>query len=610
MKKIAGFCVAGFCALAVWGAGVPLILEGSVLDTSSAEQQEMFKLLKASVPAPVVQRLTSRGTAPWLVKFHEVIRGEWKTALEETGASIRGYMPENGFLVEATPRQIAQIAAMEPVAWTGEYLPAYKKAKALREGPSAAAAKDNEFQVELFRSEDKARIVRELGEMNAFVSREEALSDRARFRAWLSPQQVEDVAGWGEVEWIEPCLSPQSWGTSIPAPDAADEAGDSTAALQAAYDAGARIHLLSRGVADSGTYGAEAGILDRFVWEHPDLLVVAAAGNAAVDLNPADGVVDPGSVGSPATAKNVLSVGAAEGRQSASRVWRDSWPEDFAVEPIALDRMAQADGSQGMAAFSGRGPCSDGRIKPDLVAPGTFVAVSRPADPAFTGWGAAENDGEIYVGGTGVAAEQVAAAAGQARQWLQEQRGLAAPSAALVKALLVAGARDLAPGQYGTGPKQEIPFARPNSVQGFGRLDLAGAMQPGEGGFLDLRDAQGLATGAADTIELNVGSAGGRFVLVLAYSDFAASPAAGRHRVNDLDLTVRTPSGNIRFANGRSGPDDLNNVERIECEADEAGAYLARVEARAVPMGGSQPYALVIRGPRTEAAPAAALETP
>ena len=610
MKKIAGFCVSGFCALAVWGAGVPLMLDWGVVDPASAEQQAMSRLMKASGSAPVLQRLTSRGTAPWLVQINGGVREEGKRALEEVGASIRGYMPENGFLVEATPRQIARIAAMEPVAWTGEYLPAYKKAKTLLAGPSAAAAKDQECRVWLFRSEDKTRVVRELGEKNAFVSREEALSDRARFRAWLSPKQVEDVAGWGEVEWIEPCLKPQSWGTSIPPPDAADEASDPAAAFQESYDAGARVHLKRRGVADFGTYGAEAEILDRFVWEHPDLLVVAAAGNAAMDLNPADGVVDPGSVGSPATAKNALSVGAAEGRQDVARVWRDSWPEDFAVAPIALDRMAQADGPQGMAAFSGRGPCADGRIKPDLVAPGTFIAVPRRQDSADMGWGAAENAGEIYVGGTGVAAEQVAEAAKQARQWLIEQRGLTSPSAALVKALLVAGARDLAPGQYGTGPQREIPAARPNSVQGFGLLDLAGALQSGEGEFLDLRDAKGLGAGAADAYELNVGHAGGRFVLVLAYSDFAASPAAGRHRVNDLDLTVRTPSGKILFANGRSGPDDLNNVERIEFEADEAGAHLARVEARAVPMGGKQPYALILRGPRTEAAPAAALETP
>ena len=209
-----------------------------------------------------------------------------------------------------------------------------------------------------------------------------------------------------------------------------------------------------------------------------------------------------------------------------------------------------------------------------------------------------------------MAAEQIAAAAKQARQWLVETRGIAAPSAALVKALLVSGARDLAPGQYGVGAKQEIPFGRPNNAQGAGLLDLPAALQAGEGAALELHDAPGLATGAADVFELSVGQPGGRFVLALAYSDHAAAPCVGKQLVNDLDLTVTTPAGAALFPNGRAAPDDLNNVEMIEFEADEAGVYLARVQARAVPLGGSQPYALVVRGPRTTAAAAATTEQP
>jgi hypothetical protein len=44
--------------------------------------------------------------------------------------------------------------------------------------------------------------------------------------------------------------------------------------------------------------------------------------------------------------------------------------------------------------------------------------------------------------------------------------------------------------------------------------------------------------------------------LTLAYSDYGAVPLAGSKLVNDLDLTVRTPSGAILHANGRDGPDD------------------------------------------------------
>ena len=602
MKKNPGLwlaCGAMVVSTAV-GSGPPLLLDGGPIETAGAAQQEMFRLVKSTPRAPTVQRLSSRGTAPWLVQFNDAIREAGKAAVEAAGGVVRGYIPENGFLVEASPEAVVKIAAMENVAWVGEYLPAYKLSKAIRDRrPDDGEIR--EFRVALFDAGDKARVMRELGEMNVFVARAEAPTDGAVLRAWLLPKQLAEISNWSEVEWIEPYLKPRLWGASVSGADGG---------LPEAFDQGARIHLERHGVADSGAYGVDARSIDRFVWEHPEMLVVAAAGNAAVDLNPADGVVDAGSVGSPATAKNALSVGAAEGRRDVSRVWRDSWPEDFAVEPIALDRMSQADGPQGMAAFSGRGPCADGRFKPDLVAPGTFIAIPRPADLADAGWGVADDTNFVFVGGTGVAAEQVADAARQARQWLADARGIFSPSAALVKALLIAGARDLAPGQYGAGAKQEIPQLRPNSVQGAGRLDLARALQAGKGEIFDLYDGQTLAAGAAETYELNAGQAGGRVVLVLVYSDYPASPAAGRALVNDLDLTVTTPSGTVLHPNGRAGPDDVNNVEMIEFEADEAGAYLARVEARAVPMGGGQPYALVVRGPRAEAAEAAALEKP
>ena len=593
-------------ALTAMGETPPLSLDGGMIDTASAEQQAIFRLLKSTPRAPVLQRTTSRGTAPWLVQFAGAIRGEWKADLETAGAVIHGYIPENALVMEATPEVLARIATMDAVAWAGEYLPAYKKSKAVREHSAQGAAEAREFAVALFDRADKPRLAREFGEMGVFVAPEDMRAEHAWFRVRLSPKQVDEVANWGEVEWIELDVKPQNWGATVAAADSDDVGLE----LQQAWDRGERTFAAGRGIADAGSYGIDSRAADGFVWEHPEMLVVAAAGNAAVDLNPADGVVDAGSVGSPATAKNALSVGAAEGRRDVSRVWRDSWPEDFAVEPIALDRMSQADGPQGMAAFSGRGPCADGRFKPDLVAPGTFIAIPRPADLADAGWGVADDTNFVFVGGTGVAAEQVADAARQARQWLADARGIFSPSAALVKALLIAGARDLAPGQYGAGAKQEIPQLRPNFVQGAGRLDLARALQAGKGEIFDLYDGQTLAAGAAETYELNAGQAGGRVVLVLVYSDYPASPAAGRALVNDLDLTVTTPSGTVLHPNGRAGPDDVNNVEMIEFEADEAGAYLARVEARAVPMGGGQPYALVVRGPRAEAAEAAALEKP
>ena len=378
---------------------------------------------------------------------------------------------------------------------------------------------------------------------------------------------------------------------------------DLGAVLQQAWNTGARVHLDGWGSADKGTYSVDARAIDRFVWDHPEMLVVAAAGNAATDLAPADGVVDGSSVGSPATAKNVLAVGAAEGRGKTARTWHDSWPEDFAVEPIALDPVVvKADGSQGLAAFSGRGPCADGRIKPDLVAPGTQLISTRSAQASGTAWGLTDNTNYVFAGGTSLAAAQAAGAAALARQWLAEERNMSVPSAALVKALLICGARDLAPGQYGTGAKQEIPAGRPNNAEGFGLLNMKESWPAAGGEFIGLHDEPGLATGEFREYPLE---APGQYVVTLAYSDYGATLAAGSKRVNDLDLTVRTPAGTVLQANGGGTPDNRNNVELIEFTADEQGAYQVRVEARAVSMGGSQPYALVIRRSRSDAAAAA-----
>lgn len=376
--------------------------------------------------------------------------------------------------------------------------------------------------------------------------------------------------------------------------------------LQQAWDAGARIQLIGWGRADTGAYGVDARALDRFTWRHPEMLVVTAAGNAATDLVPADGVVDAGSVGSPATAKNGLAVGAAEGPGPTPRVWRDAWPEDFAVEPIALDPVAHADGPRGLAAFSGRGPCRDGRIKPDLVAPGTQLVSTRSRIATDTAWGAAGHADYLQAGGTSLAAAQAAGTAALIRQWLAEKRGMPAPSAALVKALLIAGARSLAPGQYGNGAKREIPAQRPNNAEGFGLLETAGSWLDGA---VEVYDEIGLATGQIREYSLDCKPEDGRCILVLAYADYAAALPAGRQLVNDLDLTVQSPAGIRRHANGENEPDSLNNVEWIEFDASQKGVWQAQVAAREVPMGGRQPYALVIRRIRP-AAVAAAQEQP
>ena len=178
--------------------------------------------------------------------------------------------------------------------------------------------------------------------------------------------------------------------------------------FQQAYDAGARVHSNSWGGAVAGDYTVDSANADSFVWNHRDMLISFSAGNEGIDSN-GDGVIDNDSTGSPATAKNVLTVGASEndrqgnwqcdtgltyttcasqGGQNVIATYGASWPADYPANPIKDD--PAAGNAQQMAAFSSRGPTDDTRIKPDVVAPGTWffpatrISTSRATMPRPT----------------------------------------------------------------------------------------------------------------------------------------------------------------------------------------------------------------------------------
>jgi subtilisin family serine protease len=85
--------------------------------------------------------------------------------------------------------------------------------------------------------------------------------------------------------------------------------------LSQAYEAGARIHNNSWGQPTESQYRLSSREVDEFVWTHPDMLVVFAAGNEGSAV-PSQGRVEPGfvdwlSIRAPATARNALTVGAS-----------------------------------------------------------------------------------------------------------------------------------------------------------------------------------------------------------------------------------------------------------------------------------------------------------
>ena len=61
----------------------------------------------------------------------------------------------------------------------------------------------------------------------------------------------------------------------------------------------------------AGDYTADSAYADEFVWNNRDMAITFSAGNSGTDAN-GNGVIDNDSIGSPATAKNVITIGASE----------------------------------------------------------------------------------------------------------------------------------------------------------------------------------------------------------------------------------------------------------------------------------------------------------
>lgn len=359
-----------------------------------------------------------------------------------------------------------------------------------------------------------------------------------------------------------------------------------------AYPDGARIHTNSWGsAANPGAYDTMAARVDEYMWKHPDMLVLFAAGNSGEDLN-ADGRIDEKSIGSPATAKNVLTVGASEnelatgGIQKQLRELRDG-EKKWGTEPLRSDQLSN--NGNGLAAFSSRGPTADGRIKPEVVAPGTNIISTRSHNPkASKLWGEFNAD-YVYAGGTSMSTPLTAGAAAVTREYLIKAKKMVAPSAALVKATLIHTAHDLYPGQYGSGPKQELPAPRPNIHEGYGRVDMDLATRFSEETRI-LDEKTGVATGEEKTISISLKDGAGLRV-TLTYTDAPASSSAAKALVNDLDVKLISPSGEIKQL-----ADRVNNTEMLEFTHLPAGEYQVVVSGINVPSGnsGKQPYALII----------------
>ncbi|CAI5740551.1 unnamed protein product [Hyaloperonospora brassicae] len=355
---------------------------------------------------------------------------------------------------------------------------------------------------------------------------------------------------------------------------------DASDLLKSQIDVGARIFSFSWGTPGSD-YSSQARDLDAFIYANPEVLVVVAAGNSGEST-----ITGQRTISSPSGAKNVISVGAS--LNSAETFL------EFACSDIFNERT--------VASFSSAGPTTDGRMKPDVVAPGMSLTSSQSEAPGST----QESVATCSLQGSSQATPVVTGVAVLLYEWLRDgwwKDGRKNPAfsmstvpASLLKALIIHSGDSLqkrmaalpADGVVSclslTSDATDVTF--PDVYQGYGKPNLTNIVDfPMLSGN---RSQNGSSSSALPSLYFLPNSTensepavahGGEIVIsftvardvdlraTLVWTDPPGSTQATSQLQHDLDLIVRVRNGSRTFgpltADSNTGRDSINNVEMV-----------------------------------------------
>lgn len=266
--------------------------------------------------------------------------------------------------------------------------------------------------------------------------------------------------------------------------------------------------------------------------------------SAASSIDPLVIVFSAGNQGAsgltrPKVAKNLISVAASENVRTE------------------LSPAADHDNLQDIADFSSRGLAADGRVKPDLSAPGAGVTGGRSGPDALFG---NIDTFHRWSEGTSHAAPNVAGAAALFVNFWKNTHSGVNPSPALVKAALINSTTDMT-GAFASA-------ARPNGFEGWGLVNLKNILNTGIATEYVDQTFSLSAPGQVSTMTGTIADGSKPFKVTLVWTDppAASDPAL----VNNLDLEVtvggQTFKGNVLAAGvSTTGGtfDTKNNIENV-----------------------------------------------